>query len=117
VGLAKSESRQVSDTHAAKLGQAKVTPGHFGQAMMEFAGMASMLDDAKRYTYYKSDDGFEVWGKHHRNLAGEVTWRLRVFSDQDRRIETYNDAIGKSPKGRRTGDSQAMANAIASWSR
>jgi hypothetical protein len=39
--------------------------------------MASMLDDANRYTYYKSDDGFEVWGKQHRNLAGEVTWHTQ----------------------------------------
>jgi len=75
-----------------------------------------MPDDAKRYTYYKSDDGFEVWGKQYRNLAGEVIWRLRVFSDQDRRIETYDAATG-TPEGRRTGDSRAIADAIASWSR
>jgi hypothetical protein len=81
------------------------------------AGTPSMPDDAKRYTHYKSDDGFEVWGKQYRSLAGEVTWRLRVFSEQDRRIETYDSAEGKSPAGRRTGDSQAMEDAIASWSR
>jgi hypothetical protein len=75
-----------------------------------------MPNDAKRYTYYKSDDGFEVWGKQYRNLAGEVTWHLRVFSNQDRRVETYVSVTGESPTGTRTGESQAMEEAIASWS-
>jgi hypothetical protein len=73
-----------------------------------------MPDDAKPYTYCKTD-GFEVWGKQYRNSAGEVTWRLRVFAEQDRKIETYEDVTGEPPEGIRTGESKAMRDAIAAW--
>jgi hypothetical protein len=67
-----------------------------------------------RFTYYKSD-GFEVWGKQYQDSAGAVTWRLRVFSDQDRRIESYDDVAVEPPEGKRTGESKAMRDAIAAW--
>jgi hypothetical protein len=67
-----------------------------------------------RFTYYKQD-GFEVWGKQYQDSAGAVSWRLRVFSEQDRRIETYEDVTVEPPVGKRTGESAAMRNAIAAW--
>jgi hypothetical protein len=73
-----------------------------------------MATGPKRFTYYKCE-GFEVWGKEYQDPAGAVTWRLRVFSDQDRRIETYEDVTGEPPEGTRTGESKAMRDAIASW--
>jgi hypothetical protein len=70
----------------------------------------------KRYTYYKAE-GFEVWGKEYQDLSGVVTWHLRVFSDQDRRIETYDTVTpGNPPSGRRIGEAKAMRDAIAEWS-
>lgn len=71
----------------------------------------------RRYTYYKLD-GFEVWGKEYRNAAGVVTWDLRVFSDQDRRIETYESVRQDDiPATGRIGEAQAMREAIDAWSR
>jgi DNA-binding transcriptional LysR family regulator len=67
-----------------------------------------------RFTYYKQD-GFEVWGKQYQDSAGAVSWRLRVFSEQDRRIETYEDVTVEPPEGTRTGESEAMRKAIAAW--
>jgi hypothetical protein len=67
-----------------------------------------------RFTYYKQD-GFEVWGKQYQDSAGTVSWRLRVFSEQDRRIETYEDVTVEPPEGKRKGESKAMRDAIAAW--
>jgi hypothetical protein len=75
---------------------------------------AIMGRSAKRFTYYKCD-GFEVWGQEYQDSAGTVTWRLRVFSDHDRKIATYEDVTGGSAEGTRTGESQAMRDAIAAW--
>jgi hypothetical protein len=74
-----------------------------------------MRDTAKRFTFYKSD-GFEVWGKEYQDATGKVTWTLRVFSDQDRRIETYEAVAEVPPRGSRIGEFKAMKDAIASWS-
>jgi len=76
--------------------------------------LAIMSRSAKRFTYYKCD-GFEVWGQEYQDSAGTVTWRLRVFSDSDRKIATYEDVTGGSAEGTRTGESQAMRDAIAAW--
>jgi hypothetical protein len=76
--------------------------------------LAIMSRSAKRFTYYKCD-GFEVWGQEYQDLAGTVTWRLRVFSDHDRKIATYEDVTVGSAEGTRTGESQAMRDAIAAW--
>jgi hypothetical protein len=78
------------------------------------AAKAMMAIGPTRFTYYKQD-GFEVWGKLYQDSAGAVTWRLRVFSEQDRRIETYEDVTGDPPEGKRTGETQAMRDAIAAW--
>jgi hypothetical protein len=78
------------------------------------AAKAMMAIGPTRFTYYKKD-GFEVWGKQYQDSAGDVTWRLRVFSEQDRRIETYEDVTAEPPEGRRTGESKAMRDAIAEW--
>jgi hypothetical protein len=73
-----------------------------------------MAKGPTRFTYYKQD-GFEVWGKLYQDAAGAATWRLRVFSEQDRRIETYGDVTENPPEGKRTGESQAMRDAITAW--
>jgi hypothetical protein len=73
-----------------------------------------MATGPTRFTYYKQD-GFEVWGKQYQDSAGAVSWRLRVFSDQDRRMETYEDVTGDPPEGKRPGESKAMRDAIAAW--
>jgi hypothetical protein len=67
-----------------------------------------------RYTYYKKD-GFEVWGKQYQDSAGAVTWRLRVFAEQDRRINTYEDVAEVPPEGKRTGEAEAIRDALAAW--
>jgi hypothetical protein len=69
----------------------------------------------KRYTYYKTD-GFEVWGKEYQDPAGATTWHLRVFSEQDRRIETYDTVTPDNlPTCSRTGETKAMLDAMATW--
>jgi hypothetical protein len=73
-----------------------------------------MVTGPKRFTYYKCE-GFEVWGKEYQDSDGATTWRLRVFSEQDRKIETYEEVTGESPEGTRTGESKAMRDAIAAW--
>jgi hypothetical protein len=75
---------------------------------------AIMVTGPTRFTYYKCD-GFEVWGKEYQGPGETATWRLRVFAEQDRRIETYEDVRGEPPGGTRTGESKAMRDAIASW--
>jgi hypothetical protein len=61
-----------------------------------------MATGPTRFTYYKCD-GFEVWGKEYQGSAGESTWRLRVFADQDRKIEAYEDVTGEPPRGNANG--------------
>jgi hypothetical protein len=69
----------------------------------------------KRYTYYKTD-GFEVWGKEYQDPVGVITWHLRVFSEQDRKIETYDTVTPDNlPTCRRTGETKAMLEAMATW--
>lgn len=70
----------------------------------------------RRYTYHITD-GFEVWGKEYVDASGVVTWQLRVFSDQDRKIETYDTVTPEElPTGKRMGEGKAMRDAIAVWS-
>jgi hypothetical protein len=75
---------------------------------------ATMATGPIRYTYYKQN-GFEVWGKQYQDPAGAITWRLRVFSEQDRRITTYEDVAGDPPQGKRPGETEAMRDALAAW--
>src|ERR1700760_3923345 len=69
------------------------------------------LDCAKRYTHYTAN-GFEVWGKEYEDSRGKISWRLRVFSEQDRRIETYETAASARPRCFRIGEARAIEAAI-----
>jgi hypothetical protein len=56
-------------------------------------------------------------GGRARRVAGMVTWHLRVFADQDHRIETYESVIPDDPPETcRIGEVQAMRDAMAAWS-
>jgi hypothetical protein len=80
-----------------------------------FIALEQLSMSPKRYTYYKTDS-FEVWGKEYQDASGVTTWSLRVFSDQDRRIETYDTVTPENlPTCRRTGETEAMLDAMAAW--
>jgi hypothetical protein len=64
-----------------------------------------------RFTYLKLE-GFELWGKEYQ----DGSWKLRVFAEENRRIETYESVSPDSlPAGKRAGEQEAMRAALSAW--
>jgi hypothetical protein len=64
-----------------------------------------------RYTHIKLDR-FELWGKEY----PDGSWKLRVFADEDRKIETYESISPHFlPSGTRAGEAAAVRAAVDAW--